>query len=69
MSESRFYNCCDIMEICECSKYKAYDLIRKWNAELEAKGYTTIQGKVVRRFADSKLGFNIQNKEDYCNAQ
>ena len=28
----------------------AYKLIHKWNAELEAKNYTPISGKVSRRY-------------------
>ena len=32
------------------STTSAYKLIHKWNAELEAKNYTTISGKVSRRY-------------------
>lgn len=32
------------------STTSAYKLIHKWNAELEAKNYTTISGKVSRKY-------------------
>lgn len=60
MTESRFYQCADIMEICGCTSYMAYKFIREWNAELRSQGYTTIAGKVVKQFADYKLGFKIK---------
>ena len=34
----------------EVSKAMAYRLIRKWNQELDAKGFTTIQGRVSRKY-------------------
>lgn len=67
MKNSRFYNNQDLRELTGVSQTKAYSLIREWNKELEAKGYTTLEGKVVRTYADRKLGFYISNKEDVCN--
>ena len=32
----------------EVSKATAYKLIRKWNEELRAKGYATVNGRVSR---------------------
>lgn len=34
---------------------KAYQLIRQWNAELEAMGKLTIRGKINRKFFERKL--------------
>ncbi len=62
-TETRFYKAEDIMAICECSRYMAYKLIRQWNKELQEKGYTTIAGKVVKGFAEKKLGF-LEIKND-----
>lgn len=55
--ESRFYKAEDIMVICECGRSVAYKLIREWNKELKDQGYTTIAGKVVKDYAEQKLGF------------
>lgn len=68
MKNNRFYNNKDLRELTGVSETKAYSLIREWNEELRAKGYTTLEGKVVRAYADRKLGFFINDKEDVCNA-
>lgn len=34
---------------------KAYKLIRQLNAELEAKGFITVQGKVPRRYVEERV--------------
>ena len=42
------------------STTSAYKLIHKWNAELEAKNYTTISGKVSRRYYYERIyGMNV----------
>lgn len=67
--ESRFYDCKDIMAIVGCSYSHAAGLIRNWNKELEARGYTVpIAGKVIKKYAELKLGFEIKSLEDVCNA-
>lgn len=67
--ENRFYNCKDIMAIVGCSQSHALGLIRNWNKELEARGYTVpIAGKVIKKYAELKLGFEIKSLEDVCNA-
>lgn len=45
----------DIMTALEVSESKAYGIIRQLNAELEAKGYITIPGKVPTAFFEEKL--------------
>lgn len=38
-----------------CSKQKAYQIIRECNEELKRKGYITISGKIPRAFWDTKM--------------
>lgn len=50
----------DIMELLGVSKSKAYGLIRKLNAELEAEGYIVITGKVSKkRFEERVYGMAL----------
>ena len=42
--EKRFLSAADVCEIMECSTSRAYEIIRKLNAELEEKNYITIHG-------------------------
>lgn len=66
--ESRFYTNKDIMNIVGCSSSRASKLIRDWNKELESKGYTVaLAGKVLKKYADLKMGFEITSKEEICN--
>lgn len=66
--EKMFYSAKDLTELVGCSKSRAYKLIRDWNAELESKGYTVaIAGKVLKKYADLKMGFDMKNKEEICN--
>lgn len=56
-----FYKAADLMALIGCSKTHAYKLIRKWNKELEAQGYTIAKsGMVVKKYADYKLGLTIE---------
>lgn len=55
--ESRFYTAKDIANLLGVGVGKGYSLIREWNKELQQKGYTTAQGRVVKAYADLKLGF------------
>ena len=45
----------DIMELLGVSKSKAYGLIRKLNAELEAEGYIVITGKVSKKRFEERI--------------
>ena len=38
----------------DCSSRKAYDVIKRLNAELKAKGYITIAGRVPRAYFEEK---------------
>lgn len=45
----------DVMEALEVSESKGYSIIKQLNAELAAKGYITIPGKVRRAYFEEKL--------------
>lgn len=45
----------DVMEALEVSESKGYSIIKQLNAELAAKGYITIPGKVSRAYFEEKL--------------
>ena len=62
----RFYGKTDLMKMLDVGEGKAYSLMREWNKELAAKGFTTVQGKVVKAYADIKLGLQIKTMEDIC---
>lgn len=44
----------EVSERLECSERKAYEIIRQLNAELKAKGYITIAGRVPRSYFEQK---------------
>lgn len=50
MAESRYYFVQDVMEIMEVKERKAYDIIRKFNDELNKKGIETIPGRVPKSY-------------------
>ena len=55
MNNKIFYTVKDVMDICGLGRNKAYDVIRKLNAELSEQGFITVKGKVNRAYFDSKL--------------
>ena len=50
-----FYTAEDVMEMLGIGKSKAYEIIKKLNEELEAKGYIVVRGKVSKRYFDEKM--------------
>ncbi len=44
-----------------CSERKAYEIIRKLNAELKEKGYITIAGRVPRSYFEKRC--KLERKE------
>lgn len=48
--ESPLFDVNDVQQILNISKSKAYQIIKKLNAELEVDGYITISGKVSRKY-------------------
>lgn len=45
----------DIMEELGISRAFAYKLIQRFNSELKAQGYTTISGKVSRKYFEEQF--------------
>ncbi len=50
MEEKRFLTAADVAEVMECSKSRAYEIIKKLNAELEEKHYITIHGRINAKY-------------------
>lgn len=48
--EKLFLNAQEIAEACDCSKQKAYLIIRQANEELKQKGFLIQQGKLPRKY-------------------
>lgn len=55
MGSKRFITAQDIVEELDVSISYAYKLIRKLNAEREAKGFVTIKGRVSRQYFDERI--------------
>jgi transposase len=55
MASSVFIKADEIAEELEISKALAYRMIHKWNEDLKAKGYTTVQGRVSRQYYKEQL--------------
>ena len=45
----------EIAKDLDISKALAYRMILDWNAELKAKGYTTVQGRVTRKYYEEQI--------------
>ena len=50
MAERVFVKAEEIAEELGVSKATAYRMIREWNDQLKAKGYTTVTGRVSRQY-------------------
>jgi len=50
MADTIFIKADEVAAELEISKAQAYRLIRSWNEDLKAKGFTTIQGRVSRQY-------------------
>ncbi|MCD7747116.1 MAG: helix-turn-helix domain-containing protein [Firmicutes bacterium] len=61
MNNKTFITTDDVAEILGVSKSYAYKIVRKLNAELAAKGYLTVAGRVNRKYFMEKAcyGENI----------
>lgn len=44
----------EVMEICDISKGKAYEIIRQLNKELQSQGYITVAGRVPRKYFEER---------------
>ena len=50
MANSIFIKADELAKELDISQGLAYKMIAKWNEELKAKGYTTVGGRVSRRY-------------------
>lgn len=57
---SNFVNVNDVMRILEIRKILANQIIKKLNAELKEQVYLIVNGKVHKKYFQSKLYFEIK---------
>ena len=50
MAESVFIRAEELAKKLDVSKATAYRMIREWNEQLKARGYTTVTGRVSRQY-------------------
>ena len=63
MKSKMFVRANDIAQDLDVSLPYAYKLIREMNAELKAKGYMTVAGRISRQFYEEKFyGINRQSE-------
>lgn len=53
--EKLFLNADEVAQMCDCSKQKAYLIIRKANESLREQGYLTQNGKLPRKYFFEKV--------------
>ena len=53
--ESKIYRVSDVARILNTSNSKAYQIIKKLNDELKAKGMITVSGRISRKYFDEKV--------------
>ena len=63
LSDKMFVRANEIAEDLDVSLPYAYRLIREMNAELKAKGFMTVSGRVSRQFYEEKFYGIICGKE------
>ena len=65
MSNKLFVKADEVAEALGVSAPYAYKLIRKLNGELEQKGFTTIAGRVSKKYFHEKFyGTELKNEEE-----
>lgn len=55
MANSIFIKADELAKELDISQGLAYKMIAQWNEELRAKGYTTVGGRVSRRYYQEKI--------------
>ena len=64
MANQNFIHADEIAEELGVSKAYAYKIVQKLNAELKAKGYLTISGRINRKYFMEKLCYNGAERKD-----
>lgn len=59
-TSSMYYTAMDVQEMLGISKGMAYKILRKLNAELAAKNYIVIPGKIPRAYFCRALLWNVK---------
>lgn len=59
MADSRYYFVQDVMKMMEVKERKAYDIIRKFNNELEQQGKETIAGRIPKSYFHFRTEIDI----------
>lgn len=54
--QKKYINSSELMQMLGLSKWKAHQLIRRLNKELESKGFITIKGRIPRAYLEERLG-------------
>ena len=62
MERAVFIKADELAKELEVSKATAYRMIREWNTQLRAKGYTTISGRVSRQYYMEQV-YGLHEKE------
>ena len=55
MSNTVFIRAEEMAEELQISKALAYRMIKQWNEELRQRGYTTVRGRVSRRYYEEQI--------------
>jgi hypothetical protein len=55
MSKTVFVKAEELAEDLAISKAMAYKLIHQWNEDLRKKGYTTVRGRVSRKYYEEQI--------------
>ena len=62
--DNTFLRVDEVAEILRISKSYAYKIVQKLNAELKAKGFITISGRVNKQYFLEKICYGaVENKE------
>lgn len=64
MINSIFINAQELANELGVSKGKAYKMIKGWNERLEQMGYTTVRGRVSRKFYMEQMYSMAERKEE-----
>ena len=64
MAEQSFMRVEEVAAELGVSKSYAYKIVQKLNAELKAKGYQTISGRINRKYFMEKLCYNGAERKD-----
>ena len=65
MKKTVFIRAEEIAEELVISKALAYRMVHDWNEELKKKGYTTVRGRVSRKYYEEQI-YGMSGGEQYA---